>query len=313
VLLDPDHPLRRGDALRIDAPGPDAPALRARLRIAGDLATLFLTGRRPPPVLGADFPARRITATLGWNDLVLPPATLARLRQVEHFVAHGDTLLHGWGLAARLRPGLRVLFHGPPGTGKSLAAGLLGARSGREVYRIDLSLLVSKYIGETEKNLARVFDRAQHQGWVLFFDEADALFGKRGETQQAHDRYANQEVAYLLQRIEAFDGIAVLASNLRENIDPAFARRFELVVYFPLPRPAERLALWQQAWPAPLRRQPDIDLARIAHDHALSGGAILNVVRDVALEALAAGGAPVTRAQLLESIARELAKDGRHG
>ena len=129
-----------------------------------------------------------------------------------------------------------------------MTACLLGKSTGREVYKVDLSLVVSKYIGETEKNLARVFDQAQHKGWILFFDEADALFGKRSETKDAHDRYANQEVSFLLQRIETFDGIAILASNQRENIDEAFARRFESIIYFPMPRPEERLRLWRQGF-----------------------------------------------------------------
>ena len=145
--------------------------------------------------------------------------------------------MNDWGMAPKLRPGYRSLFYGPPGTGKTMTACLLGKSTGRDVYKVDLSLVVSKYIGETEKNLARVFDQAQHKGWILFFDEADALFGKRSETRDAHDRYANQEVSFLLQRIETFDGIAILASNQRENLDDAFTRRFESIIYFPMPRP----------------------------------------------------------------------------
>jgi ATP-dependent 26S proteasome regulatory subunit len=167
-------------------------------------------------------------------------------------------------MAARLRPGHRALFHGPPGTGKTISAALVGKLAGRDVYRVDLSLIVSKYIGETEKNLARVFNRAEQRGWLLFFDEADALFGRRSDTRDAHDRYANQEVAYLLQRIESFDGITILASNLPDNLDDAFARRFESTVYFPCRAPPSGCACGRGASPPKARLAPDVDLGALA-------------------------------------------------
>ena len=170
---------------------------------------------------------------------------------------------------------------------------------------------MSKYIGETEKNLSKVFDQAQHKHWILFFDEADALFGKRSETKDSHDRYANQEVSYLLQRIETFDGIAILASNQRDNIDAAFARRFESIIYFPIPRAEERLTLWRQSLPAKATLADDIDLPEIAERYELCGGAILNAVRWVSLQALDDGSSTVTRASLLRAIERELDKEGR--
>jgi SpoVK/Ycf46/Vps4 family AAA+-type ATPase len=170
--------------------------------------------------------------------------------------------------------------------------------------------VVSKYIGETEKNLSRVFDRAQRQAWIVFFDEADALFGKRTETKDAHDRYANQEVAYLLQRLETFDGVVVLASNMRDNLDPAFTRRFESVIYFPLPRATERLALWQRGFSPRARLDPTVDLAAVAEAHELSGGSIMNVIRHISLTAIAEGERPITRDDLQHAIRRELAKDG---
>ena len=216
-----------------------------------------------------------------------------------------------WGMAAKLRPGYRSLFYGPPGTGKTMTACLLGKSTGRDVYRVDISLVMSKYIGETEKNLARVFDQAEHKGWILFFDEADALFGKRSETRDAHDRYANQEVSFLLQRIETFDGIAILASNLRENIDDAFARRFESIIYFPMPRPEERLRLWRRGFSPKARLDGAVDLEKIAREHVLSGGAIMNVIRYVSLETLGNGSDFVTLDTLLHGIRHELAKEER--
>jgi SpoVK/Ycf46/Vps4 family AAA+-type ATPase len=265
----------------------------------------------PRPALSADFPAQRIETVLSWDDLILHPGTLKQIREIQDFITHGNTLLHKWGMASRLRPGHRALFHGPPGTGKTLSVALLGKASKHDVYRIDLSLVVSKYIGETEKNLARLFDRAQQQDWILFFDEADSLFGKRTETKDAHDRYANQEVAYLLQRIETFDGVTVLASNMRESLDPAFTRRFESNVFFPLPRAAERLQIWKRGFSPLAVLDPKVTLAALAEAHELSGGSIMNVIRQVSLAAIAEGERPITADDLKHAIHRELAKEGK--
>jgi hypothetical protein len=310
-VLDPDHPFVRNDVVRPVPLTREQPVMKAPLRISTEYLGLFTTNARPRPTLGADFPAHRITTSLEWSDLVLHPGTLRQIAELQTFITHAHTLMHDWGMAARLRPGYRALFHGPPGTGKTMSAALLGKLTGRDVYRIDLSLVVSKYIGETEKNLGRVFDRAQQREWILFFDEADALFGKRSETKDAHDRYANQEVAYLLQRIEGFDGIVILASNLRDNLDDAFTRRFESIVYFPVPRPPERLRLWTQGFPAKAKLDPSVDLDAIARDHDLSGGAIINVIRQVSLTAIAEGERAITREDMVLAIRRELAKEGR--
>jgi len=312
-LLETDQPLIRDDVLRVAAaPGRDAASMKSPLRISPEYLSLFTLGRRPPPTLGADFPAQRIDTALTWDDLVLHPGTRKQLGEIQAFLTHGHTLMHDWNMAARLRPGHRALFHGPPGTGKTSTAALLGKTCGRDVYRVDLSLVISKYIGETEKNLSRVFDRAQRQDWIVFFDEADALFGKRTETRDAHDRYANQEVAYLLQRLETVGGVVILASNMRDNLDPAFTRRFESVIYFPLPRGAERLALWQRGFSSRARLDPAVDLAAIAEAHELSGGSIMNVIRHVSLAAIADAERPITRDDLQHAIRRELAKDGKH-
>lgn len=311
ALFDRDHWLQRLDVLRLQLPERALSPLKGVLRLAEAVLAGITTGRPYRPVMSAEFPASAIETTLDWSDLVLHPVTLGQVQEIALWLRHGPRLMGELGMAARLRPGLRALFHGPPGTGKTLTAGLLGRSTGREVYRIDLSLVVSKYIGETEKNLARVFDQAQHKGWILFFDEADALFGKRSETQDAHDRYANQEVSFLLQRIECFDGIAVLATNQRDNIDPAFARRFEAVIYFPLPSADERLRLWRQALPAGLALAPQVDLAQLARCHELCGGAIVNAARHAALAALAQGDDTITHAALLRGVQRELAKEGR--
>lgn len=310
-LFDREHWLARHDVLRLGASETELPLLQRPLQLAPDALGLLTRGQAPRPAMSAAFPARHLETALTWDDLVLHPGTLAQVREIESWLRHGDTLLRDWGMAPKLRPGLRALFYGPPGTGKTMTATLLGQATGREVYKVDLSLVVSKYIGETEKNLSRVFDAAQHKGWLLFFDEADALFGKRSETRDAHDRYANQEVSYLLQRIETFDGVAILASNQKDNIDPAFARRFESVIYFPLPRSEERLALWRQGFPAAVRLEATVDLAQIAARHELCGGAIMNVVRHACLSALEDGSDCIALDALQRGIRRELAKEGR--
>ncbi len=315
-LFDRAHWFARSDVLHLLPNSQDvqaAPLLRGVLQLAPDALARITTGQAQRPHLSSSFPASRLHSGLGWGDLVLHPATLAQVHEITTWLQHGHTLLHGWGMAARLRPGYRVLFHGPPGTGKTLTATLLGQASGLAVYRVDLALVVSKYIGETEKNLSRLFDAAQHQGWILFFDEADALFGKRSEARDAHDRYANQEVSYLLQRIENFDGLTILASNLKDHLDPAFARRFEAVIYFPLPGVAERLKLWQQALPAAVQLAAGVDLAQLAAQHVLSGSAIVNVVRHACLVALADGSHCISVETLQQGIRRELAKEGRVG
>ena len=311
ALVAPDGRLARRNILRAVAATLDEDPMKVALRASPEVLSAALLGEVRAPAFGASFPAERLETGLEWDDLVLHPGTRAQVSEIEAWIAHGPTLMETWGMKRVLRPGYRCLFYGPPGTGKTMTATLIGKATGRPVYRIDLSLVVSKYIGETEKNLARVFDVTQSRGWILFFDEADALFGKRGESKDAHDRYANQEVSFLLQRIETFDGIAILASNLRDNIDQAFARRFETIIHFPVPRPEERAELWRRGIPRQATLAADVDFDEIARDHVLTGGAIMNAVRFAALAALNEGGRPIGRGHLIHAIRREYGKEGR--
>jgi AAA+ superfamily predicted ATPase len=311
ALFEPGHVFAKHDLLRLRTRAPGDPWTRAPLDLSEEALCHFTTGRPHRPTFGAHFPARLIETDLGWDDLVLHPGTRRQVDEIATWLQHGETLMRDWGMGPKLRPGHRSLFYGPPGTGKTMTACLLGKSTGRDVYKVDLSLVVSKYIGETEKNLARVFDEAQQKGWILFFDEADALFGKRSETKDAHDRYANQEVSFLLQRIETFDGIAILASNQRENLDAAFARRFESIILFPMPRAEERLRLWQQGLSPNARCAPALSMAKVAQDHELSGGAIMNVMRYASLQALARESNVLTLEDVVQGIRRELAKEGR--
>ena len=211
-------------------------------------------------------------------------------------------------LGARIPRG--VLLVGPPGTGKTLAATLLGKRNQMDVYRVDLSMIVSKYIGETEKNLARVFDLAENRNWILFFDEADALFGKRTSTQTSNDRHANQEVAYLLQRIEDFPGTVILATNLRSNIDEAFSRRFQSTIYFPMPDEYIRKALWDKMLPVVWTPRNREELINKIATYSFSGGAMTNIIRRCALQLVASHTQVIDESMLLAAVRQEQAKEG---
>ncbi len=298
--------------------GPDRPLRRAGLSIAGGALTLppyramaLLQGRAPEPDFSADFPAKRLTTALDWEDLVLPDAVMHRIGHILGWLEHEGRILRDWGLGRSLGQGFRALFHGPPGTGKTLTAALLGKRTGQPVYRIDLSMVVSKYIGETEKNLAGVFDQAAERGWILFFDEADALFGTRSSGGTANDRHANQEVAYLLQRIEDCPGLVILATNLRGNIDEAFFRRFHAAILFPRPDARQRERLWRGVLGGAVPLEGDVDFGEMARAHDLSGGSINNVVRHAAVTALRRGAARIGARDLGDAVAQELQKEGR--
>ena len=246
--------------------------------------------------------------------MVLDYNVKVEIEEINNWIRWESTIMDEWQLGRFLKAGYRSLFYGPPGTGKTLTATLIGKHNQMDVYRIDLSMIVSKYIGETEKNLAYVFDLAENRNWILFFDEADALFGKRTSTNTSNDRHANQEVAYLLQRIEDFPGIVILATNLRSNIDEAFSRRFQSVVYFPMPREELRIELWKkmlrQEWLEEKFDKTDA-LIRQCAGYELSGGSISNVIRRCALRLLAENRTKLTKPILIESIQKELYKEGR--
>jgi AAA+ superfamily predicted ATPase len=313
LLFNHKHIFAQQHILSLLCSNGDTTSLNTPLRVSEEYLGLLTTGIRHQPDFNTHFPAHLIETQLQWDDLVLHPGTRKQIEEIETWIRHGATLMHEWGMAAKLRPGFRSLFYGPPGTGKTMTACLLGNATGHAVYKIDLSLVVSKYIGETEKNLAKIFDHAEHRNWILFFDEADALFGKRSETRNAHDHYANQETAFLLQRIETFDGIAILASNFRENLDEAFARRFESIIYFPLPSPEERLQLWRLGFSQKARLAETIDLPAIARDHNLSGSSIMNAIRYASLESLRRGSETISLEEVQQGIRREYSKERKGG
>ncbi|MBI2278264.1 MAG: ATP-binding protein [Dechloromonas sp.] len=259
---------------------------------------------------GLDHLAQRLESAADWDSLVLPEAQLAVLRQIAAHLRQRFTVQETWGFAAQGSRGLGLatLFAGESGTGKTLAAEVLAHSLHLDLYRIDLSAVVSKYIGETEKNLRQVFDAAEDCGAILLFDEADALFGKRTEVRDSHDRHANIEVSYLLQRMEAYHGLAVLTTNLKSSLDSAFLRRLRFVVHFPFPDQAQRLALWQRVFPA-ATPVSGLDLDKLSR-LSMSGGSIRNIALNAAFLA-ADGGEPVGMAHLLQAAHAEAAKRER--
>ena len=287
------------------------PRLSGALSVSEEYLTRFTAGGVYRPVFSSRFPAERLTTKLAWEDLVLEEYVRAEVEEIRTWIQHEGDILADKELVKRIKPGYRALFYGPPGTGKSLTAAMLGKVTGRDVYRVDLSQLVSKFIGETEKNLSNIFNQAENKNWILFFDEADSLFGKRSETKDAQDRYANQEISYLLQRIESHPSIILLASNLKGNIDAAFARRFQSMIYFPMPDKEQRLRLWKEAFAQHFTLAESVDFAEIAREHELSGGSVINVLRYCVLVSADRPGRTVTRYDILEGIRREFRKEGR--
>jgi SpoVK/Ycf46/Vps4 family AAA+-type ATPase len=256
--------------------------------------------------------AHTIEPKYAWGDIVLPEDSLAQLREICQRVAHRHRVLGDWGFDRKLSlgKGTNALFAGPSGTGKTMAAEIIANALGLDLYRIDLAGVVSKYIGETEKNLDRVFGAAENANAILFFDEADALFGKRSEVRDSHDRFANIEISYLLQKMEEYDGVAILATNLRKNLDEAFMRRLAFTVQFPFPDEASRQRIWTGVWPAETPLDPDIDLDFLARQFKLSGGNIKNIALASAFLA-AEDETPVTMAHLLQATRREHQKIGK--
>jgi hypothetical protein len=314
----PDAPAALASQFGLNIPAIQHLARLAAAESAEDAATL---GRKAWEVCCAaerprlDTLAQRLTPKAGWADLVLPPVETALLRQIAAQVGQRDRVYREWGFEQRMNRGFGItaLFAGDSGTGKTMAAEVIAAGLHLELYRIDLSAVVNKYIGETEKNLRRLFDSAEGAGAILFFDEADALFGKRSEVKDSHDRYANIEVNYLLQRIESYAGLAILATNMKAALDPAFLRRLRFVVSFPFPEIADRRRLWERAFlqPAAARGLPAPPLAPLDYNRLarlnLAGGHIHNVALNATFMAAHAGG-PVSMALIFEAARAEFLK-----
>lgn len=297
--------------IKIDEVPVGEPKLSGLLILDEEYIEKFFTGKILKPQLSSIFPAQLIQTQLEWNDLVLNATTIKNIKEIETWLKYNDTLLNDWNMKSIIKPGYRVMFYGAPGTGKTLTASLLGKYTNRDVYRIDLSMVISKYIGETEKNLSSLFDKAADKDWILFFDEADAIFGKRTNVRDAHDKYANQEVSYLLQRIENHPGLVILASNFKTNIDTAFTRRFQSIIEFEVPSYTERLQLWENNLPKNISIAEDVNLKELSKKYDITGANIVNIIQYACLKTLEDENNTISLNHLLQGIKKEYSKEGK--
>jgi adenylate kinase family enzyme len=308
-LFSQDHFFHRQGIIWLENVKEGEPMMSGRIILSPEWVDKILLGKESPPRFGPDFPAKKIETGIQWDDVVLHPRTMNQINDIRIWLLHHDKFNSDANLKVKIKPGYRVLFYGPPGTGKTLTAALLGKEYNKDVYRIDLSQIVSKYIGETEKNLENVFRKAETKDWILFFDEADALFGKRTNVQSAHDKYANQEVSYLLQRVEDFPGLMILASNFKNNLDDAFLRRFHSVVHFPMPNATERQNLWNKTLPAGLKLDASINLKELAEQFELTGASILSAVHYATLQSYEREDGILFHTDLIDGIRKEFLKE----
>lgn len=285
-LLDTDHVFYKKSVIELRRREENLPPSYGLLLINRSFVDLFLYNRRSRPRFGPDFPAHLLETHLDWDDLVLNDNTRLRLGEVKTFIENEEKLRKDWNFGKHLKNGYRMLFHGPSGTGKTLAATLMGKLFGKDVFRVDLSAVVSKYIGETSKHLNSLFNTAEDKGWILFFDEGDALFGKRsdsGNDKHSNSQYANQDVAFLLQRIENFNGIVIVATNFKSNLDGAFVRRFQTIIPFDIPNEANRIRLWEENLPEACPVAAGVNIELLAKRHDLSAAAIIKIIHRAAV------------------------------
>lgn len=281
------------------------------LNLTEEAYGLLTTGRRSSEFNSSEFPAQLIETSLEWDDLVLDSYTMEQVLEIRAWLRHGPRLLADRKLGRKITPGFVCLMHGPSGTGKTLTACLLGKVCGRDVFRLNIAAVSSRYVGDAEKALDRLFDRARRLGCIILIDECESLFSRRVAVSTAQDRFVNQEVSFLLQKIESHPGLVLLASNMRSNIDEAFARRFQSIIYFPVPERGQRLTLWSSSVSQLVPLAKEVDLERIADTYELSGGSIVNVLRSVTLAALEHDRPMIDTTDLEYGITRELQKEGR--
>ncbi|MBL4703182.1 MAG: ATP-binding protein [Flavobacteriales bacterium] len=280
-LFDAEHPLVKKRVIEFgDCPEFGSPYHR-EVKISNSYQDLFVRNQYTRPRFSNEFPAELLETELEWEDVMLPKETFAKLEEIKAYLEFQQEEGFEPFFGKHIRPGYRCLFYGPSGTGKTLVASLLGKYMDKDVYRVDLSRIISKYIGETSKNLQRVFDYAEDKDWILFFDEGDAIFGKRVDTSKTdnmNSTHANQDVAYLLQRIERYNGLIIVASNLKNNMDDAFGRRFEGAIHFNLPTAEEAAEIWAKFMPKDLPITGKIQWSDVLTNHPLSTASIVNVI-----------------------------------
>ena len=283
--------------------------LDSKLNIGQEFLQKVTNGNEYKPNYSSNFPANLITTDLDWSDLVLENHIFDEIEIINTWLKNKHQIVENKLLSKKINKGFKCLFYGPPGTGKTLSATLLGKKNKLDVFRIDLSQVVSKYIGETEKNLASIFDIAENKNWILFFDEAESLFSKRTSVSDSKDKFANQETAYLLQRVENYNGLIILATNLKPNIDLAFSRRLHSVIHYAIPNSLQRKKLWVNALHG-IADISDSKIQKIAETYQISGGSIKNVIQFAWLKSKA-DNTSIKIENLMIGIRRELTKDGK--
>ena len=310
-IFDTNHHFHKMKVLTIGGTKEHEPYLSGSLILTIDYIDLLTLGEIKKPTFSSNFPATLVETSANWEDLVLDRKTRVTVDHMLAWINNSETILHDWDMKNKIKPGYRALFHGPPGTGKTLTASLLGKSTGKDVYKIDVSMISSKWVGETEKNLARIFDTAETKDWILFFDEADSIFGKRTSSGGSNEKQSNQEISYLLQRTEEYPGIVILASNLMGNIDEAFIRRFQSMINFKIPTWNERLRLWKKAFEGSLFLDEGVDLKAIAKEYEIAGGAIVNILKFCSIKAVQRGDKRIIEKDIVEGVKYELMKEGK--
>lgn len=310
-LFEKTHFFRQEGILSLESSSSNEPRLYGSLHISQEYLSLLTTGKVIKLDFNLHFPAKHITTSQEWSDLIVADQLLNGLEEIKAYTRYGKQLKNEYQFGKKIKPGFKVLFTGPPGTGKTLTATLLGKACEMDVYRIDLSMVVSKYIGETEKNLSRVFDLAENKDWILFFDEADALFGKRSTVTDAHDRYANQEMSFLLQRMEDFDGLIILCSNFKKKINEAFFRRFQLVLDFEIPNARQRFLLWQKSKTEEFDYEDAIDVELLAEQYELTAASIINILHYSILKCLGRRDKVIKQKDIEAGLQIEKIKEGK--
>lgn len=307
-LFSPEHLFYKKSVIDIEEAPRCVPEKESVIFMRKSYFDLFTLGRFNQPRFSQEFPAHLLETRLDWEDLILNDNTQERLEELKSWLRHAELLRNDPQIGKHYKPGYRCLFYGPPGTGKSLAATLLGKHLGRDVYRVDLSAIISKYIGETSKNLNELFNRAEDKDWILFFDEGDALFSKRVNLSDADNKnatFANQDVAFLLQRMEAFNGLLIVATNFEKNLDPAFSRRFNQLIPFEQPNPDNALRIWKEHLPAFVTLAQDVNLELLIKRYSLSAASIINVLQRAAMAAIRKDNGVITAASLNKLVLDE--------
>jgi AAA+ superfamily predicted ATPase len=309
-MFETDHLFYRESILEVGSTRPGESTFNGVLGINPTYRDLFTQNEYRKPRFSEDFPAHPVTTKLEWEDMVLMPNTQDKLDEVKAYLEHYDTLVNDWGMDKHSKKGCRILFYGDPGTGKTLSACLLGKYLNKEVFRVDISTVTSKYIGETSKRLNSLFNTAESKDWVLFFDEGDALLGQRKNSDAGgqSSQYANQDTAFLLQRIENYDGIIIVATNLKNNIDQAFTRRFQAMVRFQMLDEAGQLKFWKDNLPKKCPLANDINLELIVRRFQLAPASIINVIFRVCVLTLKNGNTKIASADLMMCLKDEEVK-----